>query len=92
MVVLWSWDTEILGTLENGIKVLITNVHGGWGDKQTITVDPIKAIYSYFPGIKDPGFSVCTFSFGTLDNSNIIYIQASDDADGSEIGIISFCV
>jgi hypothetical protein len=91
MVVLWAWDHTLLGNLTNGTKIVYTAVHCGWGDKQTITVDPIEAIFSYYPGVKEPGFAPTIFTYGTFsDHSNIIYIQAAADADGAELGIISF--
>lgn len=91
MAMSWSWDHTILGDLTNGIKVIYTAVHGGFGNKQTITIDPIKAIYSYYPGIKDPGWVPDIFQFENYpENSNIIYIQAGVDGTGAEIGIISF--
>jgi hypothetical protein len=93
MVVLWSWDHDILGELSNGMKVIITNIHGGWGDKQTIRIDPIEAVYGYFPGVKNIGFVSTLFTIENFpDHSNIMYIQADADADGAELSIISFGV
>ena len=91
MVVLWSWSSEIIGVTSDGFKIVNTTVYAGFGDKKTIDVSPIRYITGFFPGITTQAYSGASFSFSNFGD-NLIYVIASDDSEGAEFHIISFCV
>ena len=89
----WTSVHTVLGELENGTKVVMTNVVPDSDAATAISVSPLKYIYYYFGGIKDCGTTPRTYKFAqsaTVGNS--ITITPSGDASGGLVGILSFGV
>lgn len=89
----WTSAHTILGELENGIKVVMTNVVPDSDVTTAVVIKPLRSIISYFPGVKDPGDAPVTFAFSaTASTLNSIDINPSGDATGGLIGILTFGV
>jgi len=86
----WTSAHVVLGELENGLKVIMTNVIPDSGAPTVITISPLVNVLAYFGGIKDCGTTPRTFKFaqsGTQSNS--ITVTPSGDASGGLVGILS---
>lgn len=84
----------VLGELENGTKVVMTNVvPDATIGAITLTIDPLKSIYAYFPGIKDCGTIATTVQFAqSATLGNVITATTAASMAGGLIGILSFGV
>jgi hypothetical protein len=89
----WTSVHTVLGEMENGTKVVMTDVVPDSDAATLIRVAPLKTIYSYFGGIKDVGTTPRTVSFAQGANLlNTITVTPSGDMSGGVIGILSFGV
>jgi hypothetical protein len=83
----------VLGELENGTKVVLTDIIPADATANAVVISPLKTIYSYFPGIKDCGTTPRTVSFAqSATILNTITVTPGGDMVGGLIGIISFGV
>lgn len=89
----WTSTHTILGELENGVKLVLTDVVPDSDVTTAVVITPLKTIYFYYPGIKDPGTTPRTFEFSaTASTTNSIDINPSGDASGGVVSILSFGV
>lgn len=91
----WTSVHTVLGELENGYKVVMTDVVADSAVTTDVTVTPLKNIYFYFPGLKDCGnvaadFAVVTQSATILNKLSINPDQGASNA--MKIGILSIGV
>jgi len=83
----------VLGELENGTKVVLTEIIPADATANIVVIKPLKKIYSYFPGVKDCGTTPRVVSFAQgASLLNRITVTPGGDMVGGLIGIISFGV
>lgn len=89
----WTSAHTILGELENGIKVVLTDIVPDSDVTTAISIAPLTKVLYFFPGIKDPGDVAVTFAFSaTTSVNNSIDVNPSGDATGGLVGLLSFGV
>lgn len=89
----WTSVHTVLGELENGMKVVMTEIVPDSDVATAVVVSPLETIVSYFGGIKDPGTTPRTFSFAqSATLLNTITVTPSGDASGGLIGLLSIGV
>jgi hypothetical protein len=86
----WTSTHTVLGELENGLKVVMTDVVPDSAVSTAITVNPLKTVVSYFAGIKDCGTTPRTIIFAqSTTQLNKITFTPDGDMSGGLIGMIS---
>ena len=91
----WTSVHTILGELENGLKVVMTDITTDDAVTTTVDVIPLKNILYYFPGVKNCGavaadFFVCTQSTTQLNRISINPNEAA--SDNAKLAILSIGV
>jgi hypothetical protein len=91
----WTSVHTVLGELENGYKVVMTDVVTDDAVTTDVTVTPLRKILFYFPGLRNCGnvaadFAVVTQSATILNKLTINPNEAA--STGMKIGIVSIGV
>jgi hypothetical protein len=91
----WTSAHTILGELENGLKVVISDITTDDAVTTTVDVTPLKNIMFYFPGHKNCGDVAADFYVFTQSATqlNQISINPNEGAsDNAKLQILSFGV
>jgi hypothetical protein len=86
----WTSAHTLLGELENGVKLVYTQVVPDSAVATAVVISPLETVITFFGGIKDPGTVPTTAIFEqSATQSNSITITPAGDMSGGVIGILS---
>jgi len=91
----WTSVHTVLGELENGLKIVMTDVVTDSAVTTDVVVKPLKNIYFFFPGLKNCGGTAADFPVVTQSATILNTLSVNPDAAGStgmKIGILSIGV
>jgi hypothetical protein len=90
----WTSVHTVLGELENGIKVVVTDITTDDAAATAVVVKPLKRIISFAPGIKNCGTQAAASytCAATANVGNSITITPTALADNASLTILSFGV
>jgi hypothetical protein len=88
----WTSAHTILGELENGVKVVLTDISTDDASATAVVISPLKTIFSYFPSIKDCGTQAAAgyTVAATANVQNSLTITPTALADNAKLAVISF--
>jgi hypothetical protein len=81
---------KVMGELENGLKMVITDITTDAGtDAGTLTITPLKVIDHWIFSVKDPGTVATTMTAATVSGRTLT-VNPAGDPSGSLLTLVSF--